>query len=91
VNQLKKYYGKKVDEFIDYKELVWAKEKYTFAPYKEHVLPHQHNGHPLFQNSYLKGRLYVGGSETASQFPGYMEGAVQSANFMYQRLKDDWI
>lgn len=41
--------------------------------------PHQNNGHPYLQKAYLDGRLYFCGTETSSEFSGYMEGAIRSA------------
>lgn len=41
--------------------------------------PHQNNGHPLLQMQYLDGKLLFCGTETATAFPGYMEGAVDAA------------
>jgi len=52
LNQLRKYYGKEVDQFSAYEELVWRKEKFTFHDYENHVLPHQNNGHPVFRSHF---------------------------------------
>ncbi len=41
--------------------------------------PHQNNGHPLLQESYMDGKLFFGATETATVFPGYMEGAIEAA------------
>ena len=41
--------------------------------------PHQNNGHPYLHNAYLSGKLYFCGTETSSEFSGYMEGAIRSA------------
>ncbi|GAB3025292.1 flavin monoamine oxidase family protein [Spirosoma pulveris] len=48
--------------------------------------PHQNNGHDLLQESYLNGKLYFGGTETATVSPGYMEGAVVSAEKLAMQL-----
>ncbi len=77
--QLKKYYGEIAEDYLSYEELVWVHEKHTSVPYSRHVLPHENNGHPLYQASYLQDRLFFAGSETSSQFGGYMDGAVSSA------------
>lgn len=79
LSQLRKYYGGVADEYLAYEEGVWRNENFTFAPYETHILPHQNNGHPLFREAYLKGRLLLAGSETAVVYPGYMDGAVRSA------------
>ncbi len=86
LTQLRKYYGKKVDEYIDYEEVVWSKERFTFTKYNSHVLAHQNNGHVLYQKTYLNGKLFIAGAETASSFGGYMEGAVRSAYFVSENL-----
>jgi monoamine oxidase len=50
----------------------------SFHPYKELVLAHQNNGHPLLK--ILNQKLYISGAETAAQNPGYMDGAIFAAN-----------
>ncbi|MFK8162120.1 MAG: flavin monoamine oxidase family protein [Lewinella sp.] len=78
LTQLRKYYGAVVDDYLAYEEGVWREEAFTFVPYDQHVLPHQYNGHPIFRETYLDGRLLLAGSETAVLYPGYMDGAVRS-------------
>ncbi|MBL7473244.1 flavin monoamine oxidase family protein [Robertkochia sediminum] len=89
LRQLRKYYGSKADTFTDYHECVWAKEPFTYVPYDAHVLPHQHNGNPLYRNSWLDGQLLISGSETAKSFPGYMDGAVESARWVCDQILGD--
>jgi len=86
LQQLRKYYGSQVDDFLTYEEAVWRNEKFTFANYNNHVLPHQNNGHPDFQKLFLNGRFIIGGTETAKSYPGYMEGAVISAINIAKKL-----
>lgn len=78
LTQLRKYYGDVVDDYLAYEEGVWRQEPFTFAEYGGHVLPHQHNGHPVFREGYLEGRLLLAGAETAEEYAGYMDGAVSS-------------
>lgn len=87
MKQLKKYYGTQVENYLSYDETVWRNERDTFFPYTEHILPHQNNGHSAYQSDYMDGRLIFGGSETSSQHPGYMEGAVHSARHISAKLK----
>ncbi len=87
LDQLRKYYGPVVDEYLAYEEGVWRQEPFTFAPYASHILPHQHNGHPVFRQPYLEGRLLLAGSETADEYPGYMDGAVRSAEWAAQQCQ----
>ena len=86
LQQLEKYYGPKVKDYVNYEEVVWRNEKYTFSPYPQHILPHQNNGHPIFRNAQLDGKLFIGGSETAKNYPGYMDGAIISAKFIFEQL-----
>lgn len=86
LKQLEKYYGSIVRSFTSYEELVWTKEPFTYAPYSSHILPHQNNGHPLFKKPLLNGKLLISGSETASTFPGYMDGAVESAHYAFKQI-----
>jgi monoamine oxidase len=88
LKQLEKYFGPIVRDYLEYSEAVWANEPLTYVPYASHVLPHQNNGHPVYQQTYLGGRFFVAGTETATVTPGYMEGAVRSAQFVVQALKN---
>jgi len=86
LRQLRKYYGNQVNDFVEYEEAVWCKESFTFAPYESHILPHQNNGHPVLRKPFCNGKLFIGGSETAEQFPGYMDGAVRSAKYIFSEI-----
>jgi len=86
LDQLQTYFGTIVHDYLSYDELVWRKEPYTFSPYESHVLPHQHNGHPIYQEAFFDGTFFIGGSETATQFPGYMDGAVRSARGIFEKI-----
>lgn len=79
MKQLNKYYGSQAENYLAYNEVVWRNEAFTYTPYTSHVLPHQNNGHSMYQQSCLNGKLIIGGTETSSSYPGYMEGAVYSA------------
>ena len=87
LRQLTSFYGKEAENFLNYEELIWKDESFTFAPYATPILPHQHNGHPIFQEALFDNRLFLAGSETAPQFPGYMDGAVRSAELTAIKLE----
>ena len=82
LKQLEKYYGAQVRNFLDYQELIWQKEAFTFSPYADHLFPHQNNGNEVFRKLYLNNNLIIAGTETASLFPGYMEGAIRSSQWV---------
>ncbi len=87
VNQLQKLFGAEASTYLKYEESVWRNESETFVPAAHFVLPHQNNGHSLYQTPIYNKNLYIGGAETALQFGGYMEGAIRSAQSIYQKLK----
>jgi monoamine oxidase len=84
--QLTKYFGAVVRDFLTYEEVVWQKEPFTFLSYSSPMIPHRNNGHLVYQAPYLDGKLWIAGSETARNSPGYMEGAVRSAVFISAQL-----
>jgi monoamine oxidase len=79
IAQLEKLFGSDAKNYITYNEKVWRDEPLTFSNYDHLVMAHENNGHQLYQNSFLNNKLYISGSETATQHPGYMEGAIVAA------------
>ena len=86
MNQLKNVFGVKAEAYIDYEECIWSKEKNTFEESDISLYPHQNNGNPIFAKSIFDDKLLISSSETASEFPGYMEGAVYSANVTAKKI-----
>ncbi|WP_299208519.1 NAD(P)/FAD-dependent oxidoreductase [uncultured Dokdonia sp.] len=84
--QLQRTFGEEALNYLSYKETVWKEEAFTFTPYENFVFPHQNNGQAIYQELFYNDRFYVAGSETASQFGGYMEGAVQSAQKCFEHI-----
>ena len=78
VKQLSSFLGEDAGNYLSYTEKIWADDQYTYANYVKPLMPHQHNGHPLYTEALMNGRLYFAGTETSPQYGGYMEGAVQS-------------
>lgn len=78
LQQLVELLGKEVLNPVSYSDKIWTDE-FVLAGNQLIQRPHQNNGHPLLQQSYLNGKLYFSGTETATEFAGYMEGAVISA------------
>lgn len=79
IKQLRRFYGDKADSYHSYHERLWKDESYSFVKYDNDIIPHQNNGNRIFQKPYWDDQLFISGSETASSFPGYMDGAVESA------------
>lgn len=79
IAQLKPIYGDQVTNFIDYHECSWSAEEHTFEASENFLLPHQNNGHPVFRDPIFNNNVFISSSETATDFPGYMDGAVAAA------------
>jgi monoamine oxidase len=86
LNQLSKYFGSQVEDYLSYQELIWRNEEFTHFDYEGFILPHQNNGNPIFQISLFDDKLHIGGAETASEHPGYMDGAVESGLYLAKKI-----
>ena len=86
ISQLIKLFGNDTPADGSYYDRVWSREKFIHFPYEGYILPHQHNGHPVYRQAYMNGKLRIAGTETAPAFPGYMDGAVAAANHIAQQL-----
>jgi len=86
IEQLHRFFGSKINNYLSYHELVWPAEPFTYCDYDQPVTPHQYNGHSIFRTTYLDDQLIITGSETAKEFPGYMDGAVESAHRTISQL-----
>lgn len=88
LEQLRRFYGDTVNNYLSYEELVWKNESFSYRQYEQPVVPHQHNGHTIFLKPFFENLLFIAGSETATEFPGYMDGAVESAQRVVRQLND---
>ena len=84
--QLEKIFGQQVHTYIDYQECIWN-DVWTKHPDTPDIFPHQNNGHPIFEKLHFEDRFFVSGAETARSFPGYMDGAVQSADRVVSEIE----
>lgn len=85
--QIKRVFGAKAEDFMDYQECVWSNEENTFEASDRFLFPHQNNGNPIFSTSLFDDKLLISCSESASEFPGYMDGAVSSGNVAAEKIK----
>lgn len=86
LNQMKQVFGEKALEFVDYEECIWSQEENTFVADNRVLYPHQNNGNPIFRQSYMEDKLIISSSESAAEFPGYMDGAVHSGNEIAEKI-----
>lgn len=85
LKQLEELLGKEMSNPISYFDKIWTDE-FVWGGNQIIHRPHQNNGHQLLQQSYMKGKLLFSGTETATEFAGYMEGAVHSALKIVERF-----
>ncbi len=86
IMQLESVFGSKAKDYIDYRECIWSEEENTFENSDIPLYPHQNNGNPIFNQSFFDDKLFISSAEAASEFPGYMDGAVYSANVIAKRI-----
>lgn len=85
LRQLEELLGEEALQPLAYFDKIWTDE---FIMVGNPVIqrPHQNNGHSLLQKSYMGGKLFFSGTETAPVCPGYMEGAVVAARVLSEKL-----
>jgi monoamine oxidase len=82
IRELKELFDIKEQRVLGYDDFLW-REYYSdedHINYNYGLMPHQNNGHAFFRDSHFNGHLFFAGAETSPANPGYMEGAVRSAD-----------
>lgn len=91
IAQLVRVFGERAGDYLEYKDTIWFKEKLTMGGPDNGSAPrvgrHKNNGHRVYQQPMLEGRLIIGGTETSTTAGGYMEGAVNSAKHIATLLR----
>lgn len=85
LKQLGELLGEEALKPISYIDKIWNDE-FVLNGNQTIERPHQNNGHPTLQQSYLNDKLFFSGTETDTQFGGYMEGAINAALKMVNKL-----
>ncbi|RUA31500.1 MAG: FAD-dependent oxidoreductase [Bacteroidetes bacterium] len=88
IQQLSSILGEKVREAKSYLEYIWSEDDQVKWPKDIFMQPHQNNGHPIFRNPFFNHRLIISSSESASLFPGYMDGAVEAGENAFKQVFD---
>lgn len=78
LQHLEELFGEKIPKPSLYQDKVWT-DKFVLGDNTIISRPHQHNGHPLLLQSYFSDKLFFAGTETSTEYAGYMEGAIHSA------------
>lgn len=87
LQQLSQLLGNEILNLKLYQDKVWVNE-FVYEGTQVIQRPHQNNGHQLLQASYLQGKLHFGGTEVATEYSGYMEGAILSARKLAKQFEN---
>lgn len=79
ITQLVELFGAEAAEPDELVIQDWRTEPLTSPQGVEHLTLHQFFGHPLFQTAALAGRLHWASTETSTEAPGHIEGALAAA------------
>lgn len=87
--ELHQLFGIEENSIIGYDDFLWNRH---FADDRNQninasLMAHQNNGHSIYLSSHYQNRLFFAGAETSPTNPGYMEGAVSSANRAIELLE----
>lgn len=78
LEHISKYLGDEAMNYLIYSEKDWSFDPFTSTQTTESTYMHPQYGHPVFNQFHLQGKLLFSGTETASEYGGYMEGAIRS-------------
>ncbi|SMG52045.1 monoamine oxidase [Marivirga sericea] len=84
--QLSTILGEEVQQAIGYHEYIWSDDEFVKWPKNIFMQPHQNNGNQIFRESLYDNRLIISGSESAANFPGYMDGAVAAGENAFTQI-----
>jgi len=86
---LEKNLGPAVRDYIHYHEKDWSIDAYTSNEHLKSVYMNPSYGNSLFEQFYLRQKMFFSGTETSNVHGGYMEGAVYSGiNAVNKILKE---
>ncbi len=88
--QLISFFGEELINQCVYVEATWKEDPFTYAPYQQAPIPHQNNGHQKLRETHFNDRLIMAGSESAIQFPGYLDGAIEASTLAIQKLESNY-
>lgn len=88
MQQLATILGEKVLDALSYHEYIWSEDELVKWPKDIFMQPHQNNGHPIFRNLIFNNQIIISSSESASKYPGYMDGAVEAGEYAFKQVYD---
>ncbi|MBZ5856033.1 flavin monoamine oxidase family protein [Flavihumibacter profundi] len=85
IGQLAHYFGETAKGFTSYQDKIWN-DQFITSGNDSFLPPHHKNGHAIFQDNYMNNKLFLSGTETSTQYGGYMDGAIQSAKSVANKI-----
>ena len=86
VNYMAQFLGPEVHEYQNIYIQDWTKEQFITGKMGVDLQRNTAYGNPVFQKSYLKGKLHFSGTETSPVQGGFLEGAVYRGLSLSQEL-----
>jgi monoamine oxidase len=89
-NQIAQLFGSDLEDGEQHYQ-DWAAEPFTCGALDRETEPREHSGfaNPLLRRTLWNAKLFLGGSETAAQGAGFLEGALQAARRIERALGRD--
>lgn len=84
--QLVQLFGKEALKPVTYQDKMWT-DNYVLGENPVIWQRHYNNGHIELRKSFYNNKLFFVSTETDTEFPGYMEGAIRSAKANYNTLE----
>jgi monoamine oxidase len=88
LEQLVRLFGKPAAQPLGIQVMDWFDEPFTATPLDEQLpSSHPQYGHAWLQLDHWNDKLYFAGTETATDYGGYLEGALESAERVMKSLQ----
>jgi monoamine oxidase len=88
IKQLASILGNEAHSFVSYEEYIWSDDELVKWPKDTSLMPHQNNGNPCFREPLYDHKLIISSSESASRYPGYMDGAIEAGERAFKVVKE---
>ena len=88
IKDLVRLFGDQAKEVLSYEDLIWSLQPFTAKDTSVNLGlgAHKNNGHLEIVAPQMGHKLFFSGAETSATNPGYMEGAVQTAKMVVQKI-----
>ena len=85
--QMVKLFGQEAAQYTAYYDCAWIGQSFTSVKEAAPLMPHQHSGHPRLSQPLMGDKVFLGGTESAPNYGGYMDGAVYAGLKTAQQIQ----